>query len=93
MKVAASGAVKLRVYAAGEVPAYVRTRTQLKEDQLKPAAGQDPAALLRMYRRSHGWGSLSSTARHQGSADAAVVGSAGGEYDGPLHLSQMPRGR
>ncbi|MFF7350179.1 exonuclease domain-containing protein [Streptomyces antimycoticus] len=30
--------------------------TQLKEQRLKPAEGQQPVALLRKYRRGHGWG-------------------------------------
>jgi DNA polymerase III epsilon subunit-like protein len=30
--------------------------TQLKADRRKPAEGQAPVALLRVYRRGHGWG-------------------------------------
>src|SRR5687768_1137772 len=30
--------------------------TELKADRLKPADGQEPVALLRVYRRGHGWG-------------------------------------
>ncbi|MCX4885907.1 3'-5' exonuclease [Streptomyces sp. NBC_00847] len=46
----------LPVYERGEVPAHLRTMTQLKADRLKPAEDQQPVGLLRMYRRGHGWG-------------------------------------
>jgi hypothetical protein len=49
----------LPVYSAKEVPGYLRTMTQLKEQRLKPAEGQEPVALLRRYRRGHGWGEFS----------------------------------
>ncbi|MFE1936346.1 hypothetical protein ACFW95_39365 [Streptomyces sp. NPDC059474] len=48
--------VTLPVYRSGEVPDHLRTMTQLKEQRLKPAEGQEPVALLRKYRRGHGWG-------------------------------------
>lgn len=49
----------LPVYKRDEVPphlAHLRTMTQLKADRLKPAEGQEPVAMLRVYRRGHGWG-------------------------------------
>ncbi|MGW2725630.1 exonuclease domain-containing protein [Streptomyces sp. NPDC001492] len=49
----------LPVYKRDEVPphlAHLRTMTQLKADRLKPADGQEPVAMLRVYRRGHGWG-------------------------------------
>jgi DNA polymerase III epsilon subunit-like protein len=50
---------KLPVYERKEVPDHLQhlcTMTQLKEQRLKPADGQQPVALLRVYRRGHGWG-------------------------------------
>lgn len=47
------------VYERRELPEHLqhlRTMTQLKEQRLKPADGQEPLALLRVYRRGHGWG-------------------------------------
>lgn len=44
------------VYKAKEVPAHLRTTTQLREARLKPAPGQEPLGWLSMYRRGHGWG-------------------------------------
>lgn len=35
---------------------HLRTMTELKADRLKPAEGQEPVALLRVYRRGSGWG-------------------------------------
>ncbi|MCX4580713.1 3'-5' exonuclease [Streptomyces sp. NBC_01571] len=32
------------------------TTTELKAERLKPADGQQPVALVRVYRRGHGWG-------------------------------------
>ncbi|MGR3935290.1 exonuclease domain-containing protein [Streptomyces sp. BRA346] len=49
----------LPVYKSKEVPDHLRTMTQLKEQRLKPAEGQKPVALLRKYRRGHGWGEFS----------------------------------
>ncbi|MEU5322972.1 exonuclease domain-containing protein [Streptomyces sp. NPDC021056] len=46
----------LPVYARSEVPEHLRTMTQLKQDRLKPAEGQQPVALVRVYRSGHGWG-------------------------------------
>lgn len=49
----------LPVYERKEVPEHLqhlRTMTQLKEQRLKPAEGQEPVALLRVYRSGHGWG-------------------------------------
>ncbi|MFD3922861.1 exonuclease domain-containing protein [Streptomyces sp. NPDC058595] len=46
----------LPVYAAGDAPAHLRTKTGLREDRLKVAEGQRPVAWLRMYRSGHGWG-------------------------------------
>ena len=49
----------LPVYERTEVPehlAHLRTMTELKRQRLKPAEGQEPVALLRVYRRGHGWG-------------------------------------
>lgn len=46
----------LPVYKAKEVPEPLRTMTQLKEQRLKPAPGQEPVAFLSMYQRGHGWG-------------------------------------
>lgn len=49
----------LPVYERKEVPEHLqhlRTMTELKEQRLKPADGQEPVALLRVYRRGHGWG-------------------------------------
>ena len=46
----------LPVYKAREVPAGLRTTTQLKAMRLKPAEGQVPVGLVRVYRRGHGWG-------------------------------------
>lgn len=49
---------ELPVYKAREVPEPLRTATQLKEQRLKPAEGQQPKGWLRMYRRGHGWGTF-----------------------------------
>jgi DNA polymerase III epsilon subunit-like protein len=49
----------LPVYERRDVPEnlrHLRTLTELKADRLKPAEGQEPVALLRVYRRGHGWG-------------------------------------
>lgn len=49
----------LPVYKRSEVPehlAHLRTMTELKAARLKPAVGQEPVAMLRVYRRGHGWG-------------------------------------
>jgi DNA polymerase III epsilon subunit-like protein len=49
----------LPVYERRDIPEHhqhLRTRTELKADRLKPADGQEPVALLRVYRRGHGWG-------------------------------------
>jgi hypothetical protein len=49
----------LPVYERKDVPEqhrHLRTMTELKKDRLKPADGQEPVALLRVYRRGHGWG-------------------------------------
>jgi hypothetical protein len=49
----------LPVYKRSEMPehlAHLRTTTELKQLRLKPAVGQEPVALLRVYRRGHGWG-------------------------------------
>jgi DNA polymerase III epsilon subunit-like protein len=49
----------LPVYERRDVPEqhrHLRTMTELKADRLKPADGQEPVALLRVYRRGHGWG-------------------------------------
>lgn len=49
----------LPVYERRDVPEqhrHLRTMTELKKDRLKPADGQEPVALLRVYRRGHGWG-------------------------------------
>ncbi|MER5876140.1 3'-5' exonuclease [Streptomyces sp. NPDC001910] len=35
---------------------HLRTTTELQAQRLKPAAGQLPVALLRVYRSGHGWG-------------------------------------
>ncbi|WP_328545498.1 3'-5' exonuclease [Streptomyces europaeiscabiei] len=54
-----SAPAALPVYKRGELPedlAHLRTVTELKADRLKPAVGQEPVALLRVYRRGHGWG-------------------------------------
>lgn len=47
------------VYERKEVPEelkHLRTMTELKAQRLKPADGQKPVAMLRVYRRGHGWG-------------------------------------
>ncbi|GGX57609.1 3'-5' exonuclease [Streptomyces chartreusis] len=47
------------VYGRKELPEHLhhlRTTTELKAQRLKPADGQQPVALLRVYRRGHGWG-------------------------------------
>ncbi|WP_051947339.1 3'-5' exonuclease [Streptomyces scabiei] len=49
----------LPVYKRAEIPEqlkHLRTATELKADRMKPAAGQQPVALVRVYRRGHGWG-------------------------------------
>lgn len=49
----------LPVYERRDIPEqhrHLRTMTELKADRLKPADGQEPVALLRVYRRGHGWG-------------------------------------
>jgi hypothetical protein len=49
----------LPVYKRDEVPEHLRhlrTKTQLQQQRLKPAEGQAPVALLRVYRRGDGWG-------------------------------------
>lgn len=46
----------LPVYKAREVPAHLRTTTQLKAQRLKPTEGQQPLGYVRVYRRGHGWG-------------------------------------
>lgn len=49
----------LPVYERRGVPEqyrHLRTRTELKAQRLKPADGQEPVAMLRVYRRGHGWG-------------------------------------
>jgi hypothetical protein len=49
----------LPVYERRDIPEqhrHLRTMTELKADRLKPAKGQEPVALLRVYRRGHGWG-------------------------------------
>jgi hypothetical protein len=52
---------KLPVYERKEVPEHLqhlRTMTELKQQRLKPAEGQKPVAMLRVYRRGHGWGTF-----------------------------------
>ncbi|MEU2426933.1 exonuclease domain-containing protein [Streptomyces sp. NPDC007851] len=52
-------AAGLPVYERRDVPEHLqhlRTMTDLKKQRLKPAEGQLPVALLRVYRRGHGWG-------------------------------------
>lgn len=54
-----SAPAALPVYKRSELPkalAHLRTMTELKADRLKPAVGQEPVALVRVYRRGHGWG-------------------------------------
>ncbi|MGW7283975.1 exonuclease domain-containing protein [Streptomyces sp. NPDC054847] len=46
----------LPVWAAADVPAHLRTKTELKEQRLKVAPGQEPVGYLRKYRQGHGWG-------------------------------------
>jgi DNA polymerase III epsilon subunit-like protein len=49
----------LPVYERRDIPEqhrHLRTMTELKADRLKPAEGQQPVALVRVYRRGHGWG-------------------------------------
>lgn len=49
----------LPVYERRDIPEqhrHLRTVTELKSQRLKPADGQEPVALLRAYRRGHGWG-------------------------------------
>jgi hypothetical protein len=49
----------LPVYERRGIPEqlrHLRTVTELKKDRLKPADEQEPVALLRVYRRGHGWG-------------------------------------
>jgi len=49
----------LPVYKRAEIPEHLkhlRTTTELKAQRLKPAEGQQPVALVRVYRRGHGWG-------------------------------------
>jgi DNA polymerase III epsilon subunit-like protein len=49
----------LPVYERRDIPEqhrHLRTMTELKADRLKPAEGQEPVALLRVYRRGSGWG-------------------------------------
>lgn len=46
-------------YGRKEMPGHLhhlRTTTELKAQRLKPADGQQPVTLLRVYRRGHGWG-------------------------------------
>ncbi|MET7713699.1 3'-5' exonuclease [Streptomyces sp. NPDC005407] len=49
-------AASLPVHKRDEAPEHLRTVTQLKAERLKPADGQQPVALLRVYRSGHGWG-------------------------------------
>lgn len=54
------------VYRRCEVPdhlQHLRTTTELKAQRLKPADGQQPVALLRVYRRGTDGASSPSTAR------------------------------
>lgn len=47
----------LPVYRRNEVPEHLqhlRTMTELKAQRQKPAPGQQPITLLRVYRRGHG---------------------------------------
>lgn len=56
---AAAEPAALPVYERKEVPEnlkHLRTMTELKAQRLKPADGQQPVALLRVYRQGHGWG-------------------------------------
>lgn len=49
----------LPVYKRSEIPdhlKHLRTVTELKAERLKPAEGQQPVALVRVYRSGHGWG-------------------------------------
>lgn len=49
----------LPVYERKELPEqlkHLRTVTELKAMRLKLAPGQEPVALVRVYRRGHGWG-------------------------------------
>ncbi len=49
----------LPVYERRDIPEqlrHLRTMTELKKDRLKPADGQEPVAMVRVYRRGHGWG-------------------------------------
>lgn len=46
----------LPVWAAADVPAHLRTKTELKAQRLKVAPGQQPLGFLRKYRSGHGWG-------------------------------------
>lgn len=54
-----TGTTSPPVYKRREIPEdlrHLRTVTELKQDRLKPGEGQSPTALLRVYRRGHGWG-------------------------------------
>lgn len=54
-----TGAASPPVYKRREIPEdlrHLRTVTELKQDRLKPGEDQAPVALLRVYRRGHGWG-------------------------------------
>jgi DNA polymerase III epsilon subunit-like protein len=51
----------LPVYERKDVPEdlrHLKTMTELKGQRLKPAVGQEPVTLLRVYRRGHGWGTF-----------------------------------
>jgi hypothetical protein len=72
----------LPVYERRDIPEqhrHLRTRTELKADRLKPADGQQPVALLRVYRRGHG-------------EDAPAVREAARRDDVPAHLPRVRRG-
>lgn len=52
-------AAAVPVYERRDIPehlAHLRTMTGLKALRLKPAQGQEPVAMVRVYRRGHGWG-------------------------------------
>ncbi|MFD9004429.1 exonuclease domain-containing protein [Streptomyces sp. NPDC059582] len=47
------------VYERRDLPEdlkHLRTITELKQQRLKPADGQEPVAFVRVYRSGHGWG-------------------------------------
>lgn len=49
----------LPVYDRKDIPTelqHLRTMTELKAQRLKPAPGQEPVAMVRVYRSGHGWG-------------------------------------